>query len=321
MTLLGIDGGGSGTEWALFGPDGDVLRQGRVGPLTGHVFASADRTRTASVLQALAAEVLASGQAAPDAVVAGISGLQVEGDAVFRSLMAGVFSLPGEQVRVSDDLQLAYAAQFTPGEGVLVYAGTGSVGYHRAAGGEVVRAGGHGFLLGDEGGAFWQGRAAVKALLELQDAGVEPTGPLADEIAGLTGGLDWPQLRRFVYEGGRTALAALAPGVHRAALAGDPLAVSVQDGAGRQLARLARTVLTRLESVDPALTFRTDSTVKGTGAARLPLVLAGGAANPRVRAAFVAELPDFVHLPPRPPVLGAPRLYAQLRVSLEIQPS
>ena len=321
MTLLGIDGGGSGTKWALVGPDGEVLRQGRVGPLTGHVFVPADRNRTKSVLQALAAEVLARGQPAPDAVVAGISGLQQGADAAFRSLMSEVFVVEEARVWVTDDLQLVYAAQFTPGEGVLVYAGTGSVTYHRTAGGEVVRAGGHGFLLGDEGGAFWQGRAALKALLKLQDEGKELAGPLADELAGLTGGLAWPQLRRYVYEGGRSALAALAPGVYRAALAADPLAVRVLADAGRQLARLAGTVLARLESIDPSSTSRADSTVKGAGAACLPLVLAGGAANPLVRAAFVAELPDFVHLLPRPPVLGAPRLHAQLRVSLETQPS
>lgn len=311
--LLGIDGGGSATKWALFGPDGEVLQEGRAPALTGHVFTPDQKDTVRGVLSRVQSDLILS----PDAVVAGISGLQGGAGAVFRSLIAGVFRLAESRVRVTDDLQLAYAAQFTPGEGVLVYAGTGSVACHRTTGGEVVRAGGHGFLLGDEGGAFWQGRAALKALLEGQDAGEEPTGPLADELARLTGGLAWPQLRRYVYEGGRSALAALAPGVYRAALAADPLALSVQKEAGRRLARLARTVLARLESVKPAGIVRT---AVDTDPVRLPLVLAGGAANPLVRAAFLAELPDFIHLPPRAPVLGVPRLHAQLRLALEPGP-
>lgn len=310
--LLGIDGGGSATKWALFGPDGEVLRQGRGAALTGHVFTPDQEDAVRGVLSHLQSDLTSS----PDAVVAGISGLQGGAGAVFRSLIAGVFGLAESRVLVTDDMQLAYAAQFTPGEGVLVYAGTGSVAYHRTAGGEVVRAGGHGFLLGDEGGAFWQGRTALKALLQLHDAGQEHTGPLADELARLTGGLAWPQLRRYVYEGGRSALAALAPGVHRAALAADPHAMTVQEEAGTHLARLARTVLARLGQVTP----NANASVTSSAGAPLPLVLAGGAANPLVRAAFLAELPEFVHLPPRAPVLGAPRLHAQRQLSLESRP-
>jgi N-acetylglucosamine kinase-like BadF-type ATPase len=50
---------------------------------------------------------------------------------------------------------------------VAVLAGTGSISLARAADGRAGRAGGWGYLLGDEGGGFWLGREAIAALLTM----------------------------------------------------------------------------------------------------------------------------------------------------------
>jgi glucosamine kinase len=277
--LLGLDGGGSGTKWAVF--DGaQVVRQGRLDALTGHQL-GAETVR--AMLEPLVLDE------PPTVIVAGISGLQEGGAESLQAILSGIFNLPQAHIRVTDDMELAYAAHFGAGEGVLVYAGTGSIAYHRTAQGAVLRSGGYGYLLGDEGGAFWQGREALKLLLAAQDAGQVLSGPLADELITLTGSLDWPDLRSWVYGGGRGAVATLAPAVHRAALAGDPVAQGVLRRAGEALADLASTLLSRCPP-------------------GLPLVLAGGAASPLVRQAFTASLPKAVQLAPVAPVLGAPRL-------------
>ncbi|WP_407541793.1 BadF/BadG/BcrA/BcrD ATPase family protein (plasmid) [Deinococcus radiomollis] len=309
--LLGIDGGGSGTKWAIFGPNGQPLRQGRLEALTGHLFTDEDRAGARTLLIRLA-EVMQVNSSSLGAVVAGISGLQQGADVWFQDALADAFGLPPDLVRVTDDVTLAYAAQFSPGEGVLVYAGTGSIGYFQSADGEVCRAGGHGFLLGDEGGAFWQGQQGLKTALYTQDRGQEPTGPLAEELRAAVGSLDWPHLRQWVYGGGRAALATLAPAVYRAALAGDPDAQDVTRQAGETLAQLADTLL-------------------GRSPPGLPVTLAGGAANSLVRAAFTAALarlrPGAVQVEPRPPVLGAPKLSPLSRPqttpisTLPVQPS
>ena len=309
--LLGIDGGGSGTKWATFGPDGQPLRQGRLEALTGHLFTDEDRAAARALLGRLA-KVVQVDSPHLGAVVAGISGLQQEADVWFQNALADLVGLQTELVRVTDDVTLAYAAQFSPGEGVLVYAGTGSIGYFQSATGEVCRAGGHGFLLGDEGGAFWQGQQGLKTVLHTQDQGRELTGPLAEELRASVGGLDWPRVRQWVYGGGRAALATLAPAVYRAALAGDPDAQKVTRRAGEALAELADTLLERTEP-------------------GLPVALAGGAANSLVRASFTSALarlrPGAVQVGPRPPVLGAPRLSPVFRLqaipisTLPVQPS
>ena len=64
-------------------------------------------------------------------------------------------------VRVLPDLELAHAAAFAGGSGVLVLAGTGSVALAQGRDGKLRRAGGWGPLLGDEGSAFWIGKRAL----------------------------------------------------------------------------------------------------------------------------------------------------------------
>ena len=288
--LLGIDGGASSTKWALFSADGAVLRQGRLGSMTGHLFSPEDEAALRSRLADLADTL----ESRPGAVVAGISGLQGHAGPIFRAALADTFGLPERLIRVVSDLQLAYAAHFPPGEGVLVYAGTGSVACFYTPGGELLRAGGHGFLLGDEGGAFWQGRQALRAVLHAQDEGRPLPTLLAQELSTLIGNLDWPQVRAWVYGGGRGAVATLAPAVDLAALAGDVVAQEVMQQAGRALADLALVIQNRVSSE-----YQPGSP---------PVALCGGAANDLVRAAFAAALPDAVQRSPRAPVLGAVRL-------------
>ena len=288
--LLGIDGGASSTKWALFSADGAVLRQGRLGSMTGHLFSPEDEAALRSRLADLADTL----ESRPGAVVAGISGLQGHAGPIFRAALADTFGLPERLICVVSDLQLAYAAHFPPGEGVLVYAGTGSAACFYTPGGELLRAGGHGFLLGDEGGAFWQGRQALRAVLHAQDEGRPLPTLLAQELSTLIGNLDWPQVRAWVYGGGRGVVATLAPAVDLAALAGDVVAQEVMQQAGRALADLALVIQNRVSSE-----YQPGSP---------PVALCGGAANDLVRAAFAAALPDAVQRSPRAPVLGAVRL-------------
>ncbi len=65
------------------------------------------------------------------------------------------------RVKVVPDFEIAHAAAFGAGPGVLLVASTGSIAFARG-GGKSSRAGGLGPLLGDEGSGFWLGRAASR---------------------------------------------------------------------------------------------------------------------------------------------------------------
>ena len=248
-TVLGIDAGGSSTRWLLLDLAGEVVAQGRVGPVSAIELGS---ERTQANLAALLDEVAAV--ARPQRVVAGVTGLDT-GSPQARLLAAHLcerLGLDEGAATVLGDVVTAYLSAFEPGGGVLVYAGTGSVAVHVAHDGSIVRAGGHGYLIDDAGGGYWIGREALKRLLRAADAaGAPPTGKLASAVFGALGGSDWPTVREAVYGGGRARVAALTPAVAMAASRGDPVAREVLAEAGRELARLATVVFGRLGQVMP----------------------------------------------------------------------
>ncbi|EWM14401.1 hypothetical protein [Kutzneria sp. 744] len=116
---------------------------------------------------------------------------------------------------------------------------------------QVAIAGGFGWLLGDEGSAFWLGRQAVRATLRTLATGAA-LGALARSVLSTVVAMPEvsgdPMLRRSVVSRMITAvnaeppihLARLAPLVTSAAEAHDPLAAEIVDEAVDWLVRTAR---------------------------------------------------------------------------------
>src|SRR5204863_9042571 len=80
------------------------------------------------------------------------------------------------RVRVLTDGEVALATAFGAGPGILVNAGTGSIAYARDPAGELHRAGGYGWQLGDEGGGYWLGRRALDVAARSHDGRGEEIG-------------------------------------------------------------------------------------------------------------------------------------------------
>jgi glucosamine kinase len=290
---LGIDAGGSSSRWLLLSSRGTVLGEGRTGPLTGHIFGAGDDQlgRFVSLLNAVKAV------RSPDALVAGITGLHPGTVAaeLFAGAVSEVLGLGPERRVLRNDMHVAYASAFSPGEGVLVYAGTGSVAYHESVAGEIVRAGGYGYLIDDAGGGYWIGHRALRALFRAADAAGRPADtPLAELLYARLGSRDWPEIMPVVYGGGRGFVASLAPAVAEAERAGDALAKDILERAGAELARLARDVLGRL-------------------GASLPVAFAGGVTRlPVVTGSLEAHLGAPVRVVEGEPVYAAARLALRL---------
>jgi N-acetylglucosamine kinase-like BadF-type ATPase len=83
--------------------------------------------------------------------------------------------------RFIGDLEVAFASGTAEPDGTVLIAGTGSnTGLVR--GHQLVRtAGGHGWLLGDDGSGFWLGREAMRSVLRAIDLG-EPLGVLGEAV-------------------------------------------------------------------------------------------------------------------------------------------
>lgn len=251
MIALGIDAGGSSTRW-LLRDEKVVLAQGKTVSITGHLSTPAEREDISKRFLTMLLAVLAV--AKPNSVLAGVTGLSAhpEGKAFFQRTLERTLELPPNRVTVYDDITLAYLSAFAPGEGVVVYAGTGSIAYHLKQDGSSLRAGGFGYLLDDAGGGFWIGREGLKQVLRWTDeTGVPSKQPLAVAIYESLGVQTWTDISPLVYQGGRSKLASLAPAVAKAAAQKDEAAINILKNAGNELAQLAKVLLSRLKEPLP----------------------------------------------------------------------
>jgi N-acetylglucosamine kinase-like BadF-type ATPase len=228
--LLGIDAGGSATR-AVLVTDGQVTERFTAPPM--NALLSGDLT-----------ERLAELIGAADATAAGVGlpGLRLPADAA--RLGAELTRRAGYPVRVTWDGETAWLGAFGAAPGIAVFAGTGS-GALGCDGEQWARAGGHGFLLGDEGSAYWIGRAAANAALRWED-GMGGSAALRDAVVAASG-RDLARLIDDVHShpAERGRLASLAPVV--TALAGeDETARRIALEAAGHLAELAAAVGRRL---------------------------------------------------------------------------
>lgn len=294
---LGLDAGGGGTRWHLRASDGGVVAEGTAPPLSGVL--SMDEFGAAAV-QAVLDGIAQRLPFAPHALVAGISGYDGSAAAQLLPRLSHAFGLPQSQVRAMSDIELLCRAAFAPGDGIVVYAGTGSIAAQLDGLGILHRAGGRGVLIDDAGGGHWIAREALRRIWRAED--VEPgawqRSLMAHEVFAHIGGPDWAQTREWVYSATRGSLGALALSVAAAANR-DAEAQAILDQAGRELARLALVLLRRF--------------------GRHPVALAGRVfqLHPAVERGLVAVLPPGTPITSQsePPVQSAARLAVRLALS------
>ena len=241
---LGIDAGGTETRWALAAPGGAIIAEGRVAGLSALQMGTPQgRDAVRSTFAQLATDALVHG--VPARVEAGLTGFGGDSELLQRWLAAELHLDP-QAIHFCSDMEIAYRASFAPGQGYLVYAGTGSIGAFVDADGQFHRAGGRGVVLDDGGGGFWIAKEALRHIWRREDErpGSWEQSPLARAVFDYVGGADWAYSRQFIYGQERGAVGKLALAV-AASAERDPVAASILRAAGRELARLAQALVAR----------------------------------------------------------------------------
>ena len=283
MKLLGLDIGGSNSR-ARLTVDGKVVEE-RSGP--GANVTEID----AQVVAERLAPLVENLPAAPDACCAGAAGVEVpRGRALLEGILRG--ALPGSRIEVVHDTRLILAAAGFDA-GIALIAGTGTVCYGRNEAGIEYRAGGWGWLVGDDGGGVWMAREAAREVMRRHDAGAEP-GVLGDAFMSAAGVQTTAELLGKLHGLGE-------PG-RWAALAGSVLASAGSDPAANEIVKRAANELCLL--IDQV---RFKLGIDG------PVVLAGGLIlnQKRLETEVRKRFPDAVRLEAEP-VEGALRLAAAL---------
>jgi N-acetylglucosamine kinase-like BadF-type ATPase len=242
--FLGIDGGQSSTTCFLGDESGRVVGVGRAGP-SNHVGAELGRERfLAAIGESLRAALDAAGVGRRTKFAAaclGMSGGPEDKEALARKL------IPADLYLVTHDAAIALTGATGGGPGIVTIGGTGSMAFGRNAAGKTARAGGWGYVFGDEGGAFHVVRQALRAALRYEE-GWGSARVLRDSLLAASGAPSANDLLHRFYTDRypRERVAGFAPTVDEAARAGDEAALAILRAAGDALAMFTAAVRKQL---------------------------------------------------------------------------
>jgi N-acetylglucosamine kinase-like BadF-type ATPase len=151
-----------------------------------------------------------------------------------------------EQWLVTHDGMIALSGALAGESGIVAIAGTGSFVFGRN-GSRTMRAGGWGYLFGDEGSAFWVAKQALRAALRYEEGWGSKTR-LHPLLLEATGAKNTNEALHLFYtrDWHRSRVARLAAEVDRAAESGDEAAESILRQAGDVLAELVGAVRNQL---------------------------------------------------------------------------
>jgi len=300
--VIGVDGGGTRTRARLSRARGEILGNGEAGIANpnAHGFVAAQTEILAAIERAFQDAHIAKQIVA--AACLGIGGVDRADERARLTEWARQAIAPRAQI--VNDGEIVLAAGLPEKWGVALIAGTGSIAWGKTREGRIARAGGWGYLIGDEGSGFELAREALRAATQASDGRGEPT-QLLEMILNYWGLNAAMELVPRVYRSGLAPadLARLAPLVVRAAEEGDAVARRLIE---RAAAALADTVI----GVARALQLRDE---------KIPLALAGGLLleaellRANLRAELTRRGDAFAPIVlVREPVIGAVRIAMEL---------
>lgn len=246
--VLAIDGGQTSTKALIADTEGNVLGRGTGSPCD-HIQGPHGYERNRAAIQSAARAAIADAAVDASAIVAAGMGLtscppELDAKPLFEEMLREI--VQPAYVWISHDAASNLAGASAGGPGIVVIAGGGSIAYGVDDNGNEFRAGGMGYLMGDEGSAWWIGLRAIHAAAGAADGRGDDT----DLLPYVLEHYSIPTIRHIVSilygpDFRRDQVSALAPDVVRIAH-DDAVAREIVTAAGIRLARLANAVARRL---------------------------------------------------------------------------
>ncbi|MBO0782453.1 MAG: hypothetical protein J2P37_26870 [Ktedonobacteraceae bacterium] len=239
---LGIDGGGSKTLAVIVNTQGHELGRGQAG--SSNYTAVGLQSALNSIHTAVQEATQAAGCSLPARYAwLGLAGVDRPAD--HDTLYPHLTSL-ASHVQLSNDAELAFSV-LENALGVALIAGTGSIALGRDARGTIIRSGGWGHILGDEGSGYDLGRQALLAAVRSAD-GRGPQTQLLHLILDSWGLHQAEDLISAVYASDDKArIARLSSCVFAAARASDHIAEQIIEQGAAELALAVKAVYERLD--------------------------------------------------------------------------
>ena len=265
--FFGLDGGGTQSRLAVCDSTGTILKEVYGG--TTNLYTGKSE-QVALNLKALFSQVEQYFPFAGGCI--GSAGLGREREKVlFREMFSTL--LPTVPVYLCSDGEILLVGGLAGLEGYALISGTGSLALSRSSDGSLKRAGGYGYLLGDEGSAYWIAhQALMRSLRSLENRDLN-TRMLPSLLEGCSLSKAEDLIAYVHHQATKADIAKLAPLVTVFAKEGDLLANDILQCAAKELVALVVAVQ------NPAITAK-------------ELVLAGGVLekDPIVRPLFEEAL-------------------------------
>lgn len=246
---LGVDGGQSSTKALVGNAEGEILGQGIGGPCNharlGEGRAKLEKALSEAVGQALAPLDLALANARFHRICVGMSGGPDDKREIIQDL------IQADSYDVTTDAHIALYGALGGDPGAVVISGTGSIALSRDDSGHIRRAGGWGYVFGDEGSAFDIARLSLRASLAAEEEW-GPSTTLRAALLAATQSDNANQLLHRWYAGEftRAQTADWSRLAEESAAQEDVVAQSILESAGNRLAQLAATAA-RMASLAP----------------------------------------------------------------------
>jgi N-acetylmuramic acid 6-phosphate etherase len=244
--ILGVEGGGTKTAWALVetvvgvGDPGWEFRILEQGKLQASNFRLTPPDRLRAILAELPKQIDCAG-----VFLAGCGTAEDRG--ALRQICLEIW--PKAKIVTGSDRNSGLAAALDHGDGIVVNAGSGSSVTGRR-GDRIERAGGWGHILGDAGGGYALSMQALRLILREHDLHRAEMDFTAKILHALSLN-NFDELVRWVQAADKTDIAMLAPVVFEAAAAGDARMMEIIEEGARVLCEYTEAVADRLHLLAP----------------------------------------------------------------------
>lgn len=244
MSVLAVDGGGTAVKAVIFSDDGTALGYGQAGACNFSV----DPHRAVVNIKTAGGTALDRGSMTwsdVEVIAAGVSGA---GRPAQQDQLSQMLAHLGH-VLVADDGYIGMLGALAGEPGAAVVSGTGSIAVGRGASGCAARAGGYGYILGDEGSAFAMAVTAIAAVLRAEDGRQTKDEQLRAVVLEHYQVKTVDDLIPFVYQQplDRGRIASLAQRLAHLAADGHERSLAIFEASGQQLGGLVTAVLRKLD--------------------------------------------------------------------------
>lgn len=250
MFFLGVDGGGTKTEFLLINEQGQRISGVTLGTLDWFQIGAQGLEST---LERGLEHVCREAAINRSELAYSMLGIPCLGDElideepIVREIVSRL--LPHGRFSLVNDAEIGWAGSLACRAGIHLVSGTGAIGYGVDSSGRAARASGWGHELGDEGSAYWLGKSLLAAFSREAD-GRESRSRIYDIVRkhfGITDDFRLLKILHHEWQWNREKIAGLSRLLHQAAEAGEPKAAKAFEQAAYELSLIVHSLVTQLD--------------------------------------------------------------------------